>query len=121
MRYRKLDSAGDMLFGQQQADFWRDSPEAVAQAVLTRLRLWAGEWFLDVTDGTPYVQAALGTSKRQTIEPAIRSRILGTEGCTGIDSLSLSFDADTRVVTIAATIRTAYGQARISGAVNGNL
>lgn len=117
MRYRKLDSAGDMLFGQQQADFWRDSPEAVAQAVLTRLRLWAGEWWLDTTEGTPYQQAALGTGKRQTIEPAIRARILGTQGVTGIDSISLSFDADARAATIAATIRSEYGQAEAQGVI----
>lgn len=117
MRYRKLDQDGDMLFGQQQADFLRDSPEAVAQAVLTRLKLWAGEWFLDTSEGTPYQQAALGTGKRQTIEPAIRARILGTQGCSGITDFSCAFEEDARIAKIATTINTDYGQAKAQGVI----
>ena len=115
MRYRKLDSNGDMVFGNQQADFYRDQPEAVAQAVWTRLRLWVGEWFIDVTDGTPYQQSALGTNKRKTIEPAIRARILGTEGVTTIESLDLSIDPDNRVASLSAVINTAFGSAQLEG------
>ena len=115
MRYRKLDSGGDMCFGAQQADFFRDVPQAVAQAVWTRLRLWVGEWFLDTTDGTPWLQAALGAGKRSTIEPAIRARILGTDGCTGLEAFSCSVEPESRTATISATINTAYGQAFIRG------
>ena len=57
MRYRKLDAAGDFVFGHGAADYHRDSPEAVAQAVLTRLKLHRGEWFLDRSEGTPYTPA----------------------------------------------------------------
>jgi hypothetical protein len=115
MRYRKLDSNGDMVFGNQQADFYRDKPEAVAQAVWTRLRLWVGEWFIDVTEGTPYQQAALGTNKSKTIEPAIRARILGTEGVTSIESFDMIVDPDNRVTSIYAVINTAYGSAQLQG------
>lgn len=115
MRYRKLDQTGDMKFGNQQADFYRDQPEAVAQAVWTRLRLWSGEWFIDTSEGTPYQQAALGMHKSKTVEPAIRSRILGTEGVTGIEEFSLVINPDDRVVSIAATINTTYGSATLQG------
>ena len=115
MRYRKLDTNGDMNFGNQQADFYRDNPEAVAQAVWTRLRLWVGEWFIDTTEGTPYQQAVLGKNTVQTVEPAIRSRILETEGVTSIDEFSLTFDPDERKASISATISTVYGQAVVQG------
>ena len=106
-----------MTFGSQQADFLRDTPEAVAQAVTTRLGLWLDEWFLDSTDGTPYVQAALGKYKTQTIEPAIRQRILETENVTGIAAFVLQLDPDARKVTIQATIDTAFGPAIFVGVV----
>jgi hypothetical protein len=117
MRYRKLDSNGDMLFGNQQADFFRDQAEAVAQAVWTRLRLWVGEWFVDTTEGTPYQQAVLGTNKRKTVEPAMRRRILNTEGVTNIEEFQMLFDPDNRVVTINAVINTAYGSAQLQGVI----
>lgn len=115
MRYRRLDDDGDMKFGNQQADFHRNTPEAVAQAVMTRLNLWVGEWFIDQTEGTPYQQAVLGKSTRASIEPAIRSRILETQDVTGIEEFSLSIDPDERKVTISATINTSYGQAVARG------
>lgn len=115
MRYRRLGDDGDMTFGSQQADFLRNTPETVAQAVVTRLKLWLGEWFIDQSEGTPYQQAALGKRTRASIEPAIRSRILETEGVTSIDQFDLSIDPDERKVTINATISTAYGPAVVQG------
>jgi hypothetical protein len=54
MRVRKQDPVTqDYVWGHQQNDFWINAPDGVAQAVLTRLKLFVGEWYLDVTDGTP--------------------------------------------------------------------
>ena len=41
MKYRKLTENGDYAFGRGGADMHADTPEAVGQAVLTRLRLFA--------------------------------------------------------------------------------
>jgi len=106
-----------MTFGSQQADFLRNTPETVAQAVVTRLNLWLDEWFLDSTEGTPYVQAALGKYTQQTVAPAIRQRILETENVTGLSAFDLQFDADERKVTIQATIDTTFGPATVIGVV----
>ena len=83
MRYRKLDDAGDMVFGHGSDDYYIDRAEAVAQAVMTRLRLWRGEWYLDTDEGTPYLQEIFGRgteSTRQTIRrrarPFSRSRLI---------------------------------------------
>lgn len=115
MRYRKLDQNSDMRFGGQQGDFYRDQPEAVAQAVLTRLRLWVGEWFIDTTEGTPYQQAVLGMHTQKTAEPAIRARILDTQGVTSIQEFSMVRDPDTRRATFSATINTEYGSVAVQG------
>lgn len=114
MRYRALDANGDMSFGAGQSNFLINSPAAVGQAVLTRLRLLTGEWFLDLTAGTPYATQVLGKNTAATYDTAIRSRILGTEGVSGIASYSSSLNPTTRALTITATIDTIYGQATIS-------
>ncbi|MFW3086591.1 hypothetical protein ACN6UI_27150, partial [Klebsiella aerogenes] len=55
MRYRREDDDGDYTFGQGDDTWLVNSPEAVAQAIKTRFLLWYGEWFLDTTEGTPWI------------------------------------------------------------------
>ncbi|MGH8786838.1 MAG: hypothetical protein ACREYA_17365 [Cupriavidus necator] len=109
MRYRKLDADGDYVFGGQQADFYKDSPEAVGQAVLTRLRLLRGEWFLDKTEGTPWATEVLGKYTGGTYDAAIRQCILGTQGVLSLDAYSSSLDTENRALSVSATINTIYG------------
>lgn len=114
MRYRKLDDNGDFSAGHGPADFFRDSPDAVGQAVLTRLRLWTGEWFLDTAEGTPYREQVLGVRKRQTAGPALKMRIAATEGVTAVDDFAAEYDGDARTLAVSATVSTIYGETQIS-------
>lgn len=114
MRYRKLDAAGDYTLGSG-ADFHRDTPEAVAQAVRTRLALFTGEWFIDTADGTPWRTEVLGKYTLETYDAVIKERILGTPGVQQIDSYSSSFSGNTRRLSVQATITTIYGQTAVSG------
>jgi hypothetical protein len=114
MRYRKLTADGDYSFGQQQADFYRNVPEAVAQAVLTRLELFTGQWFLDSDEGTPWRTDVLGKYTSDVYDAVIKARILDTQGVTQIDAYTSSRDADSRKLTVTATITTAYGQTTIT-------
>lgn len=114
MRYRRLSEDGDRAFGRAQMDFYRNTPEAVAQAVVTRLRLWLGEWFLDQTEGTPWQAGALGKGRQNSIDPMLRLRILETEGVTAITNYTSDYDADQRKVTLRATIATRYGEAQLN-------
>lgn len=113
MRLRKWDKDGDVQYGHGQADYWTDTPEGVAQAVVQRLRLLRGEWFLDTSEGTPYVGGVLGKHTAGSHDPVIRARILETDGVQSLDEYSSSANPDTRTLTIAATITTIYGQATI--------
>lgn len=115
MRYRRLDEDGDYTFGQGSANFLVDTPACVAQSVLTRLCLWAGEWFLDDTEGTLWLQQILSAQIKNTTpfyDQAIRSRILQTEGVTGI--VEYSSELNGRQLTVTAKINTRFGTTTIT-------
>lgn len=113
MRYRKLDANGDYSFGNNQHDFYRDVREAPAQAVMTRLHLHDGEWFLDTADGTAWNTRVLGRYTGSLHDPEIRARIVGTEKVTEITAYESRIDPNTRKLVIHATISTAYGLTKI--------
>ncbi len=113
MRYRKLDENGDMTFGHQQNDFYRDVPDAPAQAVSTRLKLWTGEWFLNSQDGTPYQFQILGMGKVNNVEPVLRQRILQTEGVNEIINFNVDYNANSRNVIVNSSINTIYGTSTV--------
>lgn len=117
MRYRKQDQNGDYVFGNGQADFFRDSVEAVAQAVKTRLLLWKGEWFLDTEEGTAYLQGVIGKHDQQTRDAVIRNRVLNTEGVVQIASFESIIDPETRKLNDSVLIDTIYGQTYINQVV----
>lgn len=108
MRYRILSPTGDYVFGQGASEFLINTPEAVAQAVKTRLALAQGEWYLNLQEGTPYSTSILGESTQELYDQAIQDRILGTPGVTRIDSYA-SLLNEARELVVACTISTIYG------------
>lgn len=112
MRYRALSTTGDYQFGRAGL-FLINTPAAVAQAVKTRLMLWAGEWFLDSREGTPYEQSILGYGTQGTRDLAIKERILGTPGVLSLIRYASSVDSS-RKMTVTATVETQYGTAALN-------
>jgi hypothetical protein len=110
MRYRKLTDKGDMIFGFGQADYYVNQPEAVAQAVLTRMKLFAGEWFLDITDGMDWHGKVLGNRTSILRDAAIKKRILDTPGVNSIISYQSNFDGNTRKFNVFVVLDTIFGQ-----------
>lgn len=100
-----------MSAGHGAADYWENDPLGVAQAVVSRLRLLAGEWFLDLQEGVPYVGGVLGKHTQGSYDPILRERILGTQGVTQILSYESLFDGETRQLTVQCEIDTEYGPA----------
>lgn len=115
MRYRKLSSDGDYVFGSGKNDFLVNSPEAVAQAILTRLKLWLGEWFADTSDGTGWNQSIVGKQSKNLYELTLHQRVLETPGVKSIVDFQSSLDPDTRRLTVSMTVNTIFGEASLNG------
>ncbi|MGC4125007.1 hypothetical protein [Enterobacter sp.] len=109
MRYRREDASGDYTFGQGDNTFLVNSPEAVRQAILTRLELWQGEWFLDTGEGTPYMGAVLGKQQSDIASLALRDRISKTPGVRNILVFDTLFNSDNRRLVVTGTVDTVYG------------
>ncbi|MGF6878351.1 hypothetical protein [Paraburkholderia sp. MM5477-R1] len=108
MRVRRLDASGDWTFGHGRADY-ADQSESVAQRVVTRLRSFRGDWFLDLDHGIPWIERMERAGERERLEADIKRQILGTDGVSAILSFDIAFDGETRHMTVATTLRDIYG------------
>jgi hypothetical protein len=106
-----------MTFGHSEGDYFRDEPEMVAQNILTRLRLFTREWFLDTREGTPFREEVLGKYTRDTYANALRRRIIQTNGVLSLDSFDYNFNGDTRTAEIRAEVTTIYGRRVITDSI----
>ncbi len=109
---RRLDpETGDIVTAGEQFITGR---EEVAQCVQTRLALFLGEYFRDITDGTPWFQEILGKfASIDNVENILRRRIAETPGVVRLISFSNTFDPVTRKFSVSAGILTADGLAEI--------
>lgn len=113
MRYRKLAPGGDYSFGNGQQDFYRDVPEAVGQSVQTRLLLWLGEWFLNISEGTPFMQGILGKYSVGEASVVIQDRTLSTFGVTNLKNYVAESDQEVRNLSVQFDIDTIYGPTQV--------
>ena len=118
MKYRKLDSNGDPIYGQGDNSFVTDK-YAVAQAILTRLNLFQGEWWENIKDGLPVWSQLLTyggtTNKNSNRSSIITSRILGTKfGNTALiismNNVSVAYDFTIRKYTYTGSAQSIYGE-----------
>lgn len=116
MRVRRM-VGGDMTFGKSSANFLVNSPDAVAQVIGSRLGLWVGEWFLDTSAGTPWMQQVIGFGTQPLYDQAIRERILGSPGVLSLTQYSSQFTASARSLAVTATVSTLYGSTAAVGAI----
>ncbi|EMB4322239.1 hypothetical protein RJ492_001211 [Pluralibacter gergoviae] len=78
--------------------------EGTQQAIICRLRLFLGEYFLDATAGTPWFQSILGKNSREVAEINVKQRIISTPGVLGISEFNLVIDARERRMTVTASV-----------------
>ena len=99
MQVSGLDKNLDWRFGKGRAVYNRDS-KAIAQNVLTRLRSFKGDWYLNVTFGINWIELLgnLGTENR--LLRAVESTVLQTDGVISIQRLGIIQRNVNRGVTI---------------------
>lgn len=97
----KTDATTGALVREDGAFVRVDGLEAIAQHVRIRLRLFREEVKLDRFKGMRWLGGILekGTPLAE-IEGEFRSTILETPGIVSVDSLTLDFDAPTRLLTL---------------------
>ncbi len=107
MTVRKLDEKGDIV---TQGAGFTSGLEEVEQTIRTRLHLFLGEYFRDITDGTPWFEQIIGKGTSLDIKEAVlRARIARTPNVIRLTSFSTEFDVDTRKYTVTAGALTTYG------------
>lgn len=106
MKYRKLDENGDYVFGNNSYDYI-EKDEAIAQAIKTKLYLFYGEWWEDISLGLPMFQSILGqvsnNNLRQTVILLCAEQINSVEGVISVDSISVDISARKLGLTIDVT------------------
>lgn len=114
MRYRALSPTGDYTFGSGQQNFLINTPAAVAQVVTTTLRLWFQEWYLNLNDGTPWLEGVLGYHSQEMADMTIINQISNCQGVTGVTNFKSTQDPVTRAYTsVSGMLQTVYGETPI--------
>jgi len=107
MTVRKLDDNGDITTSGTQ---FTSEQKEIAQTVVTRLKLFLGEYFRDITDGTSWFQDILGKGQSLDVRDAvIKRRVLQTSGVLSIFEFNTDFDLQERKYSVSMGIVTPFG------------
>lgn len=109
MRVRALDENGDIVTN---GNIFIYDRECIRQTIVTRLKLFLGEYFRDINDGTPWFESILGKFQNiNAVEAILRNRIVRTTGVVRLLSFNMDYDANdtTRTLTVSGSVLTQYG------------
>lgn len=82
----------------------------VLQDIFQRLRTFLGEWYLDTSNGVPWLQQIFVKGvKQSTIDSIIQGVILSAPGVVMLSSYALVLDRTTRAGTLAFAAITSTG------------
>lgn len=107
MTVRALNTNGDIVTSGTQ---FITGQQEIGQTIQTRLRLFLGEYFRDITDGTPWFEQILGKATNMNArEAALRQRIANTPGVIRLTYFAANFDIDAKKYTVTVSALTEYG------------
>lgn len=80
---------------------WVTGADAVAQRIGIRLRIFYGEWFLDQSEGIPYIESIMVSGPDLTLIESIFRKVVETcPGVARLEAFKMSLDESTRTLTI---------------------
>ena len=106
MRVRRLDDSGDWTFGQSRANYLSKG-EAVLQNVVTRLKSFKYDWFLDYDAEIDWFGILSSRNNRKTIIKEVERVTLATAGVKTIEQLEV-LPKEKRALEIRLKITTIY-------------
>lgn len=109
MRVSGLDEDGDWRFGRGLAVYISRS-DAVRQNVVTRLRSFRTDFFLDVDANIDWIDLLGRKGTREEILRAVERVTLSTDGVTTINQLDIDVKTSTRKATIMLTFGTIFDE-----------
>lgn len=81
---------------------------------MTSLKLWLGEFFLNINAGMPYIENVLGYHSQAQADAAVQAYILQQQGVVNIAAFESQIDTVTRKYSITTlTVNTLYGQTAV--------
>lgn len=92
---------------------------AVAQGIRQALHFWRGQWFINQSEGVPYLE-------RVFIQPVtaglaaniIADTIRAVDGVLGVSDVRSEIEPFTRRLSYNSRITTEFGEDEISGSIN---
>lgn len=107
---KALDSNNDIIVKNGTFQLVKDGAETV-QHVRTRLQFYLGEWFLDLTAGTPYFeQIFTKPTNLANIESILKEKILSTPGVSALLYFRMQYEGgNSRQLLVEYSAETEYG------------
>lgn len=113
MTVRRLDpETGDIVTSGVQ---FTNEREEVAQTITTRLKLFLGEYFRNITDGTAWFELVFNKQAEPASRDAeIKRRIIETPDVQVILSFESDYDIQLRTYTVSTEVLTTFGAVQLS-------
>jgi len=99
MKVAGITSEGDFIFGRSLASY-KTKSDAIAQNVVTRLRLFTDDWYLDVDSGIPWIELLGTRGNSDRIRREVEKSVLQTDGVKSISKLEITEDSENRGLSI---------------------
>ena len=87
-----------------------DNAERIGQQIKITLQFWFQEWFLDTTQGIPYLEyICIKNPNLQHIRQIFREAIQSVPDVDSVTELTLSVNAKERILSVTYTANTSAG------------